>query len=221
MNLIIQQLDKQLGGRPILAGLTLTVDQPGVVAVFGENGAGKSTLLSVLAGLLVPDRGQATLDGASLFESKTRHLIGFVPEAADPPGHLLPDEFLALVAALKSAPIPPPRVLELLDWPSLRGRRIGALSLGQRRRTCLAAALCGAPPLLLLDEPTNGLDAAAVTALVQLIDEQTHQGGLTLLATHDEPFAERVHARRLRLKDGHLTAWLSSNSRRSCSDEHV
>ncbi len=201
----LRDLEKRLGARQVLAGLTLTVEKPGVVAVFGENGAGKSTLLSVLAGLLTPDRGQATLDGASLFDSHTRHLIGFVPEAADPPGHLLPDEFLALVAALKSAEVPPARILELLDWPSLRGRRIGALSLGQRRRTCLAAALCGNPPLLLLDEPTNGLDATAVAALTQLLDEHRQQGGIALVATHDVPFAERVHALRLHLENGRLT----------------
>jgi len=204
MNLHLEHLDKQLGGRPILCDLSLTVDEPGAVAVFGDNGAGKSTLLSVLAGVLRADGGRATLDGASLFEPATRRQIGYVPEAADPPGHLLPDEYLDLVAALKRAARPPAQILDMLDWPSLSGRRVAALSLGQRRRTCLAAALIGSPKLLLLDEPTNGLDATAMAALAGLVTEHTRGGGLSLIATHDEVFAERIAARRLRLVAGRL-----------------
>jgi ABC-2 type transport system ATP-binding protein len=79
-------------------------------------------------------------------------------------------------------------VLELL------GRKVGALSLGQRQRVSLVAAFTGEPPLLVLDEPTNALDAAAREAVIARLE-----GATALIATHDRDFADRVATRVIRL----------------------
>jgi len=204
--LVVRGVTKRFGARPVLDGVDLACAEPGVTAIFGGNGAGKSTLLAILAGVMVPSGGEALLDGKSLFAAATRRALGYVPEAADAPPHLLPDELVDLVAGLKRAPRPPEALLDALGWSELASRRIGALSLGQRRRACLAAALVGEPRLLLLDEPSNGLDHDRVGALVALLRARAAGGGLVVLATHDEALADALGARRLRLANGRMMA---------------
>ena len=78
------------------------------------------------------------------------------------------------------------------------------MSLGERRRTCLAAALVGDPELLVLDEPTNGLDADGVDMLAAILGERVDYGATVLLATHDLGFARRMGARVFEPKSGRL-----------------
>ena len=73
------------------------------------------------------------------------------------------------------------------------------MSLGQRRRICLAAAVVGDPPALVLDEPDNGLDADGLDALVELIDAATGRGAAVLVATHDPAVRARLGAREISL----------------------
>jgi ABC-2 type transport system ATP-binding protein len=199
-------LGKWLGGREVLAGVSCAANAGEAVALFGENGAGKSTLLRILAGVLDADSGRAALDGASILgpSAAARARVGYVPEAADAPPFLSPRELVALVVALKRAkPLAPP-LLERLGVGAYWDRPIGGLSLGQRRRSCLAAALVGDVRLLLLDEPTNGLDPAGVRELASLLAERCAEGTITLVATHDHAFAEMLGATELHLVAGKI-----------------
>jgi ABC-type multidrug transport system ATPase subunit len=78
------------------------------------------------------------------------------------------------------------------------------MSLGQRRRICLGAALVGAPRALVLDEPDNGLDDDGLDVLAALIAESTAAGAAVLLATHDPTVRTRLGARPVALEDGRL-----------------
>lgn len=80
---------------------------------------------------------------------------------------------------------------------ALIDQRIASLSLGQRRRACLAAAMIGSPSLLVLDEPENGLDAAGTAELIALVRAHVSGGGAALIATHDQPLARELGAERL------------------------
>jgi ABC-type multidrug transport system ATPase subunit len=204
----ISRITKILGGRCVLDELALDAAEGELVALFGENGAGKSTLLRILAGVLDPDGGEASLDGESLLgpTSKVRARAGYVPEAADAPPHLSPRELVSLVAALKRAPLPAQSLLGRLAVSAYWDRAIGGLSLGQRRRSCLAAALVGDVRLLLLDEPTNGLDPGGVRELAQILLDQREVGTITLVATHDHAFAAMLGAREIRLSSGRIGA---------------
>jgi ABC-type multidrug transport system ATPase subunit len=179
--LIVEAIRK----RDVLRGLSLRVDDGEIVCVFGENGAGKSTLLKIVAGVIDADSGHVA--------GVTRREIGYVPEAADVLPELTPRELVRLVAALKRVH-PPDGDLGLaveMDRP------LGSLSLGQRRRACLLAALVGEPRLLILDEPTNGLDAGGLEVLTRTLEGRT-----CLLATHDRTFARALGARCLVLTKG-------------------
>jgi ABC-2 type transport system ATP-binding protein len=196
VSLRVRDLGKRLGGRWVLRRLSFTVDA-GVAAILGANGAGKTTLLRLIAGVLEPDEGQVFLRDRPV--ARARAEVGYVPEAADPPLHLTVAELLALVAALRRAPPLAGAVAASLGVDALAGQRLGSLSLGQRRRACVAAALVGAPWLLLLDEPTNGLDAAGAALLVRLVADHVAGGGCAVVATHDLAFADAVAARRIEL----------------------
>lgn len=194
-------LGKRRGGRWVLDDVSVAVAAGEVVALVGGNGAGKTTLLACAAGALAPDRGWVAIAGAT--SGRRRH-VGYAPEAADAPGHLTGAELWALVSALRGGPTLDDEAATLLAVASIAGRRLERMSLGQRRRAVLAAALIGAPPALLLDEPDNGLDVGGLDALVTLIAREAARGAAIIVATHDPAVRERMAARTLPMIAGRL-----------------
>ncbi|HET9627638.1 MAG TPA: ABC transporter ATP-binding protein [Kofleriaceae bacterium] len=192
------------GTRTVIDDVSLDVAAGEVVGIVGANGCGKSTLIMAIAGVLAPRAGRITVAGASLWGSqrerlRARRALGYVPEGADPPGFLLGGELWGLVAATRGAPPPSPALVAALGLDELRASALDRMSLGQRRRACLGAALLGPPPLLVLDEPDNGLDVARLAALVTLIRDHAAGGGACLLASHDGALLDQLAARRVKL----------------------
>ena len=198
MSLQVSDLSKRYGRLRVLTGLSFSCARGEVVAVTGENGSGKSTLLAILAGIIEADAGGATLGGDALIgrRARARGRIGYVPEAANPPGQMTASDLFGLVSALKGAAPPGRERIERLDIAGLIDQTVGSMSLGQRRRVCLAAALIGDPDLLILDEPSNGLDAGGVDTLVALLADRD---GCAVIATHDRELIERLGATELAL----------------------
>ena len=152
------------GGRlPVLDALSLEVADGEIVALIGPNGCGKSTLLRAIAGLLAPDRGAVTLDGATITEPDPR--IGLVFQEP----RLLPWRSAAdnITYPLELAGWPPERraqrLAELTELvaldPGVTRNRPSELSGGTAQRVALARALALEPEVLLLDEPFSALDA--------------------------------------------------------------
>jgi ABC-type multidrug transport system ATPase subunit len=196
VSLVIRGVAKRLAGRAVLGGFDAEVPAGAALALVGPNGVGKSTLLRIVAGVLLPDAGEVTLAGVSLLaaDGAARRRLGYVPEHPDALPHLTVRELLRLCAALKQAPVPDDALLARLGADVLLDRRTHALSLGQRRRAFLAAALVGDPALLVLDEPSNGLDPDGVAMLAGLLRERCAAGASVLLATHDLAFAAAAGA---------------------------
>jgi ABC-2 type transport system ATP-binding protein len=194
VSLVVRAVWKRLGGRDVLRGVSFTLEE-GVLAVLGPNGSGKTTLLRIVAGVVEPDEGTVTLRGRPL--ARAHRDLGYVPEAADAPPHLTALELERLCASVRRAPALADDVRRRLGVDVLAGQRLGSLSLGQRRRACLAAALVGDPWLLVLDEPTNGLDPAGAALLGDLLLERAAAGRAALVATHDLELTRRVASGRL------------------------
>lgn len=196
----IERLCVRRGGRPVVDGFELAVDRGEVVGIVGKNGCGKSTLLMAIAGVLAPTEGRVVIGGASVWGGarerlRARTALGYVPEAADPPGFLLAGELWAMCAASRGTEAPAPSLIDALGLDELRELAIERMSLGQRRRACLGAALLGPPQLLVLDEPDNGLDARRSDALVELVRAHAAAGHAAIIATHDRALLERTGAR--------------------------
>jgi len=210
MMLQLSDVRKTLGGLSLLDGVALSLEGGHVAVVQGANGVGKSTLLRVVSGLVGADAGVLQLGATTLARDPVGYKaqLGYVPDSTDAFPELRAGEYLALVQSLKRASVAraelPTEWLARLGVDAFLRSPIAALSFGQRKRLCVAAALSGDPWLLLLDEPTNGLDGEGVATIAQLIAARTAAGQATLCTTNDAAFAEREGSERYVLCDGAL-----------------
>jgi oleandomycin transport system ATP-binding protein len=182
-------LVKRFGDTVALAGVDLAVRRGTVLGLLGPNGAGKTTAVRLLATLLRPDAGQATVGGYDVVHEahQVRQLIGLTGQYASVDEALTGVENLVLIGRLLGIPRnrAKARARELLADFSLADaadRAVKTYSGGMRRRLDLAASLVGRPRLLYLDEPTTGLDPRGRTELWDLVRGLV-AGGVTVLLT--------------------------------------
>ncbi|HEX7405118.1 MAG TPA: ATP-binding cassette domain-containing protein [Candidatus Nanopelagicaceae bacterium] len=172
-----------------LNDLSLDVEEGTVLSVLGPNGAGKTTVVRILATLLIPDSGSASVGGIDVIKhpDKVREIIGLSGQYAAVDETLTGWDNLVMFGRLyhlgKNAAVK--RAEELLERFSLTDsarRPIKTYSGGMRRRLDLAASLIVQPKVLFLDEPTTGLDPRGRQEMWGVIEELV-TGGVTLLLT--------------------------------------
>ena len=165
--------------------------EPGrITAICGPNGAGKSTLLEVLAGLIAPDDGVVTLDGAEIAALSLREKgrrIGYLPQAAevawDVPVHSL--VALGRMPHGDTSAEPVNAAMAALDITHLADRRAQSLSGGETARVLLARVLAGEPQWILADEPLAALDLAHQLTLLRHLRRAAQAGAGVVLVLHD------------------------------------
>ncbi|HYP49239.1 MAG TPA: ABC transporter ATP-binding protein, partial [Thermoleophilaceae bacterium] len=182
----LERLGRHYGERRALAGVSLQVPEGATLAVLGANGAGKTTLMRVLAGLLRPHEGTATVLGAKLPDERWKlpKLVGFLGHEPLLYRELTGRENLRYHSRLHSASAE--RVDQVLDAVGMDARAdepVRELSRGMVQRLAVARALLHDPPLLLLDEPRAGLDPAASERHEPLIGRGS--GRTRVLVSHD------------------------------------
>jgi iron complex transport system ATP-binding protein len=215
----VRDLDVALDGRPVLSGVSFSVEPGAWLAVIGPNGAGKSTLLrAVLA--LVPSCGEVLLGGTPVRALRPRQRARLAAYAPQSP-MLPPDMTVQDYALLGRAPYIPylgtessrdrrtvREVLDRLDLGGLAGRPLGTLSGGERQRVVLARALAQEAPMLLLDEPTTALDIGHQQQVLELVDRLRLSDGLTVVSTlHDLSLAGQYADALLLLSGGRVAAY--------------
>jgi ABC-2 type transport system ATP-binding protein len=173
-----------------LDGVDLTVDEGTVMGLLGPNGAGKTTAVRILATLLKPDSGRATVAGFDVVRQpdQIRSVIGLSGQYAAVDENLTGRENLWLFGRLYqlSSPEAHRRGDELLgqfDLEDAADRVVKTYSGGMRRRLDLASALIGRPRLLILDEPTTGLDPRSRLGMWDVIRGLVREGVTLLLTT--------------------------------------
>ena len=207
------------GGRAIVDDVSFDLQGGGFVAVVGANGAGKSTLLSVLAGLMKPDAGEVTLDGAPLAGLGLRELARRRAYLPQNPRAEWPSAVERLVALGLTPYLPAfgglegglePRLTEAIaqcDLTAQRHQPATTLSGGELSRAMLARALIGDPQVLIADEPISGLDPRHALDTVGRLKGLAAQGKLVVAALHDLTLAARFASHLMALKDGRLVAF--------------
>jgi oleandomycin transport system ATP-binding protein len=183
-------LVKRYGSTTALAGVDLTVPTGRVVGVLGPNGAGKTTAVRILATLLKPDAGRATVGGYDVQRDsvRVRGLIGLTGQYASVDEDLSGTDNLVLIGRLldlsrTAAKARAAELLERFELGAAAGRSAKTYSGGMRRRLDLAASLVGRPKLLYLDEPTTGLDPHARNEVWHVVRGLVAEGTTVLLTT--------------------------------------
>lgn len=184
-------LTKRYGKLVALDELDLDVPRGAVYGVIGPNGAGKSTAFAILATLLRPTAGTATVCGADPMTQpkEVRRRLGYMPDVMGVYDQLRVDEYLEFHAAAHGVPRSewPDLVeglLELVDLDVKRTAMVDGLSRGMKQRLSLARALVHDPELLILDEPASGLDPRARIEFRQLLAELKNLGKTILISSH-------------------------------------
>ena len=181
-----EHLTKQFGALKAVDGLTVDVEQGGVVGLLGPNGAGKSTTIRMLLGLVRPTSGTASVLGGSI-EHPSGYIenVGALIETPAFYPKLSGEANLRTLAALAgNSKARIEKVLEIVKLTSRRGDRVSEYSAGMKQRLGIAAALLRDPDILILDEPMNGLDPAGIVEIRTLLRDLAQQGRTVLVSSH-------------------------------------
>lgn len=205
--LTVAGLTKRFGSLLAVNDLSLHVGPGQIHALLGPNGAGKTTTLLCVTGLLRPDAGQITLNGALLGPERTRSmaLIQETPEVYD---MLTVWEHMVFVARSCGIdaewPARAERLLERLDLIDKRDTLGEALSKGMRQKVLIAAAVLADTPVLLLDEPMIGLDPKGQRELKDMLVELRQRGTAIIVSTHLLEYIDALCDHVLIIKQGQV-----------------
>lgn len=192
----VRNLDFNYGAKKILKNITLSFEEPALVALLGHNGSGKSTLLKVLGASCAAQKGsieilgEDALDRTKLIKTKLRHKLGLVFQETSSDIVLTARDNLFYFARLMNVTQSEQalRVEETLKLANLSDRALDSVkkfSHGMRRRLEIYRAFMHKPKLLLLDEPTEGLDFVETARFWEFVkDYSKREKALVLLATH-------------------------------------
>jgi len=209
----INGLFKKYGDRVAVNGVSFCVQEGEIFGLLGPNGAGKTTTISILATLLPPDEGQATIGGYDLARqtNQIKPLIGFVPqELALYPTLSAWDNlaFFGRIYGLRGTPLKE-RIAAVLDLVGLRDRSgdaVRTFSGGMKRRLNIAAGLIHQPRVLFLDEPTVGVDPQSRNFIFEHVERLKAEGMTILYTTHYMEEAERLCDRVAIMDEGRILA---------------
>ena len=194
LGLAAVNLGKRFNKRPVVRGVSLTVQRGEVIGLLGPNGAGKTTCFYMITGLIQPDYGTITLDGQNLTDlpmyRRARIGIGYLPqEASIFQGLTVENNILAILEMVEKSKYRREAVLEALlaefSISHLRRTPSLALSGGERRRVEIARALASRPHFILLDEPLAGIDPIAIADIRDLISHLKDRGIGVLVTDHN------------------------------------
>lgn len=201
--------DKKHGSRMAVDGISFEVFPGEIFGLLGPNGAGKTTALRVLATLLKPTGGTATLNGFDIVTqaSEVRGSIGFLSGDMGLYGRLTPRELLRFFGDLNRLPNAAARVDDIMERfaiTSFANSKIDKFSTGMKQKVAIARAMLCDPPILILDEPTSGLDVPASRAIEDAILDARQRGKCIVFSTHVMEEAEYLCDRIAVINDGKI-----------------
>lgn len=211
--IVIKGLRKSFKKLTVLDGIDLCVKRGTVLALLGPNGAGKTTTVRILSTLLLPDGGQALINGFDAVKEadKVRSLIGLTGQNAAVDEYLTGKENLHMIGRLYRLSHPDIKrrsqeLLELFDLVEASTRAVKTYSGGMRRRLDLAVSLIASPPIIFLDEPTTGLDPRSRLIMWDIIEQLVAAGTTIFLTTQDMDEADRLADRIVVIDGGKIIA---------------
>ena len=201
----IKNLHKAFGNNKVLQGINLQFDSPGITAILGPNGSGKTTLIKCLLGMVIPDKGDITIEAQSIKNDHNyRDRIDYLPQIARFPENLQVRELFAMIKDLRTRPAKDEALIRLFELHPFLDKRLGNLSGGTRQKVNIAMAFMYDSPLVILDEPTTGLDPVALIRLKDLIQQEKAKGKIILITTHIMSLVDEIADQVVFLLEGHI-----------------
>jgi len=202
----------ELGSRPVLRGIDLTVRRGEVVALLGANGSGKSTAVRSVIGQVPVSAGEIELFGTPRHRFRHWARVGYVPQRTTAAGGV-PATVTEVVSSgrlartrfglfRKADHAAVRHALDLVGMADRAKDSVDALSGGQHQRVLIARALAAAPDLLIMDEPMAGVDLASQEILAETLRHQVSEGATVLLVLHELGPLEPLIDRAVVLRDG-------------------
>jgi len=193
-------LTKTFPGVRAVDGITFDVRQGEIFGLVGPDGAGKTTTLRMLAGIMPPDAGQATVAGCDIARDpeRAKHELSYMPQRFGLYEDLTVDENIRFYADLFGVPRAEQKsrsaeLLQAAGMSEFRSRLAGKLSGGMKQKLCLVCALIHRPKVILLDEPTTGVDPVSRRDFWRILYELISEGVAILTSTAYLDEAERCH----------------------------
>ena len=203
-------LRKAYGEVVAVVGSTFEVEAGEIFGLIGPNGAGKTTTLKMLAGLLEPTAGVASVAGFDVGEREMRRHLGFLPEDSPVYEEMTARSYLTFFADLYGVDreTAADRIEATLDRLSLdvRDRPLGNTSKGMRRKVAIARSLVNDPEVLVYDEPASGLDPLTTNAIIEFVRELTGESKTIVFSAHNLYHVEALCDRVAIMLDGEIVA---------------
>jgi Cu-processing system ATP-binding protein len=201
----IKKLCKRFGKLTVLDQLDLEIRQGGIFAVLGPNGSGKTTLIKCILGMVIPNSGEISINGASVLKKWAyRNEIDYLPQIANFPANLTVVELIEMVKNLRPKSANEKELIKLFELESYLQKKLGNLSGGTKQKVNLLLTFMFDSELIILDEPTNGLDPVSLIRLKKLIDEEKKKGKTILITTHIMSLVEEIADEIVFLLDGSI-----------------
>jgi len=205
--------DKQRGAVRAVDGVSFRCEPGRIYGLLGANGAGKTTTLRLLATILTPTAGGATVAGFDVVAEpeKARASLGFLSTATALYGRLTAREFVEYFGRLHGLEeqVLQARVKALFDRLEMNefgDRRCDSFSTGMKQKTSIARVLVHDPPVMIFDEPTTGLDVMTARTIISFIRECRERGKTVIFSTHVMTEAEKLCDRIGIIHSGRLLA---------------
>lgn len=209
----ISQLKKYFGSVKAVDGISFTVQNGEIFGLLGPNGAGKTTTLRMLATILRPTGGDATINGYSICQDpqEVRRQLGVLGEQAGLYDRLTVEENVRYFARLRRLPeyLINSRIAELfprLGIDKYTHKRAGELSKGMKQKVAIVIAIIHDPPVMIFDEPTAGLDVMAAREVREFIKACKRSDKSLILSTHIMSEAEKLCDRIAIINSGKIVA---------------
>jgi ABC-2 type transport system ATP-binding protein len=194
----VQGLAISYGSFVAVENLSFTVKNGEIYGLLGPNGAGKTSTIKVLVGVLEPRAGNVEIyDTPISNEVAAKSQVGYVPEEVVLLDSLTPREFLEFISSIRRletnvANSRLERFVSAFELKQYFDTPIAALSMGNKQKVAIVAALLHDPKLLILDEALMGLDARSSKILKELITFHAKKGGAVIFSTHIMEVAEKL-----------------------------
>lgn len=205
MEVLIQNVSKQLKGRLILNQVNLKLQSGNIYGLKGPNGSGKTMFMRLVAGLIRPDTGQVLIDEKKLgTDMDFPDSLGLLIENPAFLPNLTGLKNLELLAQIKGSTSikDVKKAIQRVGLDPDDKRTFRKFSLGMKQRLGIAAAIMESPEIILMDEPINALDEAGVQQICQVIMQERKRGALIILSCHDTQILETLSDEILQITEG-------------------